>query len=359
MLRVLIIDDDATNLAVMGAIVRRLEQAEAVCFSDPAGALDWLAANIPDMVLLDQMMPGHDGLDVLRALRADAALSEIPILMVTANTVADVRMEALERGATDFLTKPIRPAEFRCRVRNLLALRRSQKLLRDRAAHLAFEVEMATRALRDGEIDFVTRLCRAAEFRDPETGAHVERMAMYSRLIARHLGWKAQAADNLYRAAPMHDVGKLGIPDQILLKPGRLTEGEQVIMRRHAEIGYAILSGSQSPLIRLGAEIALTHHERWDGAGYPHRLAGEAIPLSGRIVAVADVFDALTSTRPYKAPWPLDRARAFLEENRGRHFDPACVDAFLAGWGEALDILRTHGDPVEPEPEAAAPELVG
>ncbi len=353
-MRVLIIDDDATNLQVMGGVVRRLEGCEAVCQSDPRAALDWLGANEPDLVLLDQMMPGIEGLDLLRRIRADARLADVPVVMITASMLSDTRMTALEEGATDFLNKPIRPAEFKARVRNLLALRRSQRLLRDRAALLAHEVAEATAELRDRELELLNRMCRAAEFRDPETGAHIERMARYSRLIAEALGLDDGACDDLQRAAPMHDVGKLGIPDLILLKPGRLTEEEMGVMRRHTVIGHAILKDSRSRLIRLGAEIALSHHEKWDGSGYPHGLSGPAIPLSGRIIAVADVFDALTTARPYKNPWPTPKARAYLESNRGVHFDPACVDALLARWDEAMVIQGTirdeDTDPAPPLP---------
>ena len=198
------------------------------------------------------------------------------------------------------------------------------------------------------EMELVTRLARAAEFRDPETGGHIMRMARYSALIARELGLAPEWQELLLKAAPMHDVGKLATPDHILLKPGRLDPDEMAIMRLHAKIGGHILAGSDSPLIRLAEEIARGHHEKYDGSGYPRGLAGEQIPVSARIVAVADVFDALTSERPYKPAWPLAQARQFLQQNKGSHFCPRCIDAFLGAWDEVLDIRSSLPDPVQP-----------
>lgn len=342
---VVIIDDDETNLSLMTGIVRRIERCSAVCFTQPQEALAWLACGQPDLVLLDQIMPEMDGLEVLRRIRGDYRLRDVPVVMITGSCLNETRMAALEHGATDFLNKPVRPAEFRVRVRNLLALRQSQRLLKDRAAHLAHEVQAATREIRARELELMMRLCRASEFRDPETGAHIERMARYAQLVAEALGLGHERAEEIYRAAPMHDVGKLGVPDAILLKPGRLRAEETVLMRQHTLIGYDILKDSASPLIQLGAEIALSHHERWDGGGYPYGLKGEAIPLSGRIVAVADVFDALTSARCYKIPWTLEAARVYLENAKGSHFDPRCVDALLSRWDEAAAVRRLIPDP--------------
>ena len=342
---VVIIDDDATNLSLMAGVVRRIEKCQAVGFSQPQEALAWLAREQPDLVLLDQMMPEMDGLEVLRRIRGDCRLHDVPVVMITGSCLSETRMTALECGATDFLNKPVRPAEFRVRVRNLLALHESQRLLKNRAAHLAYEVQAATREIRARELELMMRLCRASEFRDPETGAHIERMARYAQLIAEALGLGSERAEEIYRAAPMHDVGKLGVPDAILLKPGRLRAEETVVMRQHTLIGYDILKGSASPLIQLGAEIALSHHERWDGGGYPYGLKGEAIPLSGRIVAVADVFDALTSTRCYKTPWTLEAARDYLQSGKGLHFDPRCVDAFTSRWDEVAETHRLRPDP--------------
>jgi putative two-component system response regulator len=229
-------------------------------------------------------------------------------------------------------------------MRNMLALRHSEKLLADRALHLQSLVDEKTEQIHQQEREMIFRLSRAAEFRDPETGAHIERVAHYSELIAAQLGMDETAQRLILRAAPMHDVGKIGIPDHILLKPGRLNPDEFEIMKKHAQLGYELLQGSSSPVLEAGANIALTHHEKFNGSGYPRALQGEAIPLFGRIVATADVFDALTSERPYKKPWPVEEARAYLQDQRGTHFDPACVDAFLARWDEALAIKEAFQD---------------
>lgn len=340
----LIVDDNPTNLLYLEALARRIPGNEVVGFEQPLAALDWCRTNVPDLVLLDYMMPEIDGLMLLREFRALPGRADIPVVIVTTENERSVRLRALEAGATDFLGKPVDPAEFGARTRNLLALRTSQKTLADRALHLASEVRRATADIAARELEVIVRLSRAAEYRDPETGAHIHRMAHLSALIATRLGLGSERAEMLLRAAPMHDIGKVGIPDSILLKPGRLTEDELAVMRRHPEVGWRILSGSAAPVVALAAEIALAHHERFDGMGYPNGVAGEAIPLEARIVAVADVFDALTSVRPYKAAWTMDDARDFLLAHSGSHFDPACVDAFLAAWDDAQAICERFPD---------------
>lgn len=344
-MRIVIVDDNAVNVVLMRGLLRQFEDVEAVEFTDPQRALIWLLGNELDLLVLDYQMPILDGLAILRRLRQEPDKAHLPVLMVTADHEISLRHQALQAGANDFLTKPIDRIEFQARTRNFLALRRAQRQLADRAAHLAAEVAQATATIAAREQDTIERLSRAAEHRDPETGAHVQRMAHYSALIARELGWPPARQALLLRAAPMHDVGKVGTPDLILLKPGRLTPQELVVMRQHAQIGHDILAGSANPDLQAGAEIALHHHEKWDGTGYPRGLAGEAISPLGRVVAVADVFDALTSDRPYKAAWPLEQARDFLIENRGSHFDPACVDAFLNAWDEVLAIRARFADP--------------
>ncbi|MBI5164983.1 MAG: response regulator [Magnetospirillum sp.] len=342
-----IVDDNETNLVLLSQIVRRVaDDLEIETFLDPVAALDACTARMPDMILVDYMMPDVDGHEFVRRVRAMPPSREVPIVMVTAAGERPVRQKALELGATDFLAKPVDPSEVKARLLNLLALRRSHLRLKDQNRWLADEVRKATKVIADREEELIVRLSKAAEFRDPETGAHIHRMAYYSKLIAVNLGLDEVTCDFILRAAPMHDVGKLGIPDGILLKPGRLDRHEFEVMQRHAAIGHDILCGSESALIRLGAEIALSHHEKWDGSGYPKKLAGEAIPLNGRIVAVADVFDALTSERPYKKAWTLEDARALLVDGRGSHFDPACVDAFLNSWDEVQVIRERFADPL-------------
>lgn len=341
---VLIIDDSDINLTLIKALVSKLGECTPVLFDNPLRALDWCRDHVPDLVIVDYMMPDMDGLRFIGAFRALHGRTEIPVLMVTANDQKDVRYEALLGGANDYLTKPIDRVEFSARVRNMLSLRQGQKFLADRAEHLAELVDERTKEIREREKELIFRMSRAAEFRDPETGAHIQRMAHYSQIIARGLGLDAKAQALILEAAPMHDVGKIGIPDYILLKPGRLTPEEFEVMKGHARLGYELLKDSGSETLRAGAEVAISHHEKYDGTGYPKGLKGHAIPLFGRIVAVADVFDALTSERPYKKAWPLEDARRFLEDGRGRHFDPLCVEAFLAGWDDALDIRQRFMD---------------
>ncbi|MGL5986522.1 MAG: HD domain-containing phosphohydrolase, partial [Burkholderiales bacterium] len=250
----------------------------------------------------------------------------------------------LTMGASDFLTKPVDKNEFRARATNMLLLRKSQKQLADRAAWLAEEVAKATNEVLVRERETIIRLSKAAEYRDPETGAHILRMANYSQVIARNLCLSEADQTLLLDAAPMHDIGKVGTPDHILLKPGRLDPEEMDIMRQHASIGYDILKGSPSPLLQKAAVIALTHHEKFDGSGYPNNLKAQDIPIDGRIVAVADVFDALTSERPYKKAWPVDDAVKFMHENSGSHFDPVCIEAFFRNWDEIMAIKNRFTD---------------
>lgn len=329
-MNVVIVDDTQINVTLMQALVNRIDGCKPVCFTDSAAGLTWSQTNQPDLVIVDYMMPAPDGIEFIQRLRADPTKSELPILMVTADHEKEVRYRALEAGANDFLTKPVDRIEFTSRVKNMLAIRRSHLALADRAAWLAEEVSKATAEIREREREAVFRLARAAEFRDPETGAHIQRMAHYSKLIAARIGLDPAQQDLILEAAPMHDVGKLGTPDMILLKPGKLSPEEFSVMKQHAVIGWEILRDSAAPTLQIAAEIAHTHHEKFDGSGYPRGLAGEQIPLFGRIVAVADVFDALTSARPYKLAWEFGRALAFIAENRGSHFDPVCVDAFLS-----------------------------
>ncbi|HEX5338017.1 MAG TPA: HD domain-containing phosphohydrolase, partial [Gallionella sp.] len=263
---------------------------------------------------------------------------------VTANHESSVRHAALAEGVSDFLNKPLDNAEFLVRAKNMLALRKSHKQLSDHAAWLADEVRKATAELLAREQETIICLAKAAEYRDPETGAHIQRMAHYSRHIARCMGLPIEQQELLLDAAPMHDIGKVGTPDMILLKPGKLTPEEFSIMKQHATIGHAVLSTSKSPLLKVAAEIAHTHHEKFDGSGYPRGLAGAAIPLFGRIVAVADVFDALTSERPYKKAWEVELAKQFLRDSAGSHFDPACVEAFFADWDAVMEIKNRFVD---------------
>jgi putative two-component system response regulator len=335
---IMIVDDTETNLMVLSALVNKLEIDRILTFKDPLDALSYLETERPDLILVDYMMPGVDGVTFIAEVRRRAHLEDTPIVMVTTSDQRAVRLEALEAGASDFIHKPVDPAEFKARVRNLLRLADAQRKLRDQAAWLAEEVLKATRTILVREEEIVLRLARAAEMRDRDTGEHISRMARYAQLIAHGLGLDPNYCAQIHLAAPMHDIGKIGIADSILLKAGPLTDEERRSMQEHARCGGEILACSSSELIRLAGEIALAHHERYDGQGYPHGLAGDAIPLSGRITAVADVFDALTSRRPYKRAWSIEQARDYLIAEKGRHFDPACVDALLESWREVAQI---------------------
>ncbi len=338
----LVVDDNAVNLSLFRHLLQKIDGAEVVCFADPAAALGWSVDHEADLILLDYMMPVIDGLEFIRRHRLIPGRADVPIVMVTADTESDVRHQALAMGAQDFLTKPVDKIELVTRVRNLLALRKSRQQLANRAAWLAEEVKKATAEITAREKEAILRLSRAAEYRDPETGMHLLRMSNYTCLIAEQLELPLAEQQLLLEAAPMHDIGKVATPDHILLKPGRLTPEEFEIMKRHANIGFEILRDSVSPLLQCAATVALAHHEKFDGGGYPQGLAGESIPRHGRIVAVADVFDALTSERPYKKAWPLQDAADFLKDNAGSHFDPLCVDAFLAAWPQVLEIRARY-----------------
>lgn len=346
---VLIVDDTDINLILFGALVKKLGDCEPHTFANPHEGLAWAKAYAPDLVIVDYMMPELDGLEFISALRAAPGCDFIPVLMVTANDQKQVRYRALDLGANDFLMKPVDKIEFLARAKNMLVLSEARKKLADRATWLADEVRKATAEIVARERETVIRLSKAAEYRDPETGAHILRMAHYSQLIARCLGLAPEDQELLLEAAPLHDIGKVAISDNILLKPGKLDPDEFEIMKQHAVFGYELLKGSDSRVLQAGAQIALGHHEKFDGSGYPSGLKGDAIPIFSRIVAVADVFDALTSERPYKRAWSLESAVDFLKRGAGHHFDPRCVDALLNSWEEVLAIRARFNDSLTPE----------
>lgn len=343
-MHVLIVDDNQTNLILLRKLVEKIDGCIPVAFSDPLQALVAASTAEIDLVLVDYMMPGVDGLSFIRRFRSFSGGADVPIVMITTADERAIMHAALEAGATDFLAKPIETVEFQSRVRNLLRLREAQNKLRQQARELANEVEHATATLVAREEEIVLRLSRAAEQRDDGIGDHILRMATLCRIIANALGLDRETTRTIYLAAPMHDVGKIGISDAILLKRGRLDPDERREMEKHAEYGFRILDGSSSELIRLAAEMALSHHERFDGNGYPRRLKGEEIPLCGRIAAVADVCDALASARPYKPAWSLDRIKAYLLENGGSQFDPRCVGALVSRWSD-VSALYANGAP--------------
>lgn len=345
-MNVLILDDDRINLKLFSHMLKGVVGVDAVTLDDPVQALAWCRTNKPDLLLLDYMMPAMNGLEFLAQLRAMFVEEPVATIMITADTDRVVRHRALQLGANDFLTKPMDHIELQARVRNLLARRQADMALQARATALSEAVTEAACAVVAGECEAVHRLARLAEFRDPETGSHLVRMAHYARVLAAGLGLDVEEQELVCAAAPMHDIGKIAIPDHILRKQGPLDSTELASMRTHARIGAEILAGSSSPILQVAATIALSHHEKFDGSGYPSGLAGTDIPLYGRIIAVADVFDALTSARPYKPAWDCARAFAMLQEGAGSHFDPACVRAFMEQRAAVLAIHAQYRDVV-------------
>jgi len=325
---ILAVDDEASNLQLLRQILQdhyRLRFAK-----DGVRALELAREERPSLVLLDVMMPGMSGYEVCAALKADPALASIPVIFVTALNDTDDELEGFEAGAVDYITKPVSPPIVRARVRNHLSLVRME-------------------ALRASRLEIVQRLGLAAEYKDNETGLHVIRMSHFARVLGLAAGMTENEADDLLHAAPMHDVGKIGIPDRILQKAGPLDPEEWKTMQSHVLIGAEIIGQHDGGMLALARNIALTHHEKWDGSGYPHGLAGERIPLEGRICAVADVFDALTSIRPYKKAWTEEEAIAFLIEQKGRNFDPTLVDLFIAQM-PAIRAIRERWAEQVPEP---------
>ena len=323
--RILIVDDQEANVRLLEGILRR-----AAGFSDLRGTTDSREAVTlysefqPDLILLDLHMPHLDGFRVMEELKLlIPPESYVPILVLTADITPEAKQRALAGGAKDFLTKPFDPTEVRLRIENLLETRFLYLDMEQR-------VRARTQELEDAHVEVLERLALAAEYRDDDTGEHTKRVGRISSLLARAHGLPPAEVVVIRRAAPLHDVGKIGIPDSILLKPGRLTPEEFEFMKTHTTIGAKILSGGRFPLLQVAQGIALTHHERWDGAGYPQGLRAESIPLPGRIVAVADAFDAMTSARPYKAAWPVAKAVAELERCAGTQFDPKIIEAFLS-----------------------------
>jgi putative two-component system response regulator len=351
----LLVDDSRSVLDFLKRHIEADGLVEATAFLDPMDALACARERDFDIVLVDYEMPRMDGISFIRAFRTLPRCADVPIAMITSRQTDEVKMEALQAGATDFLPKQPQSVEMTVRLRNLIRLGVAVRRQNDRAADLAGAVAAATRKLAEREEEIILRLALAVEYRDNDTGEHTLRVARYSRIIAEQLGLPERLCRDIYLAAPLHDVGKVAIPDNILLKPGRLTEQEMAVIRTHATIGERILADSTCELIQLGAAIASAHHERWDGGGYPNGLRETAIPIAARVVAVADVFDALTSRRPYKEPMPLPVARDYLVENKGRQFDPACVEAFLSRWNEVVAIAT--GQTAAPFQRTEAPAL--
>src|SRR5690606_13501797 len=334
--RILVVEDDPGVVRVLANVLKSGGFGNVSAVSDVEAAIEWWTRAPPDLALVDLHLPGSSGFQLLEQVAPGPGDSGfLPVIMLTGDVSPAVRRRALNRGAHDFLTKPFDNVEVLLRVRNLLRTRLLNLTLEER-------VRERTRNLDEARLEALAHLARAAEFRDDVTGQHTHRVGALAAGIAGELGWDDAAVDLIRSAAPLHDIGKIGIPDAILMKRGRLTPEEFATMQRHTTIGAAILDGSRAPVFVLAHEIVLTHHERWDGTGYPRGLAGEAIPEAGRIVCVADVYDALVNERPYKPALPTAAALAELESNAGRHFDARAV--------AALKRFLTAAGPTVPPP---------
>jgi len=340
-LNIVIVDDQTSARTMLRHILEDISpELDVLDFGDPQTALRWCEDNRPDLLLLDYRMPIIDGLEFARRFRRPLLHRDVPIVLVTVVGDEPIRQAALDAGVIDFLVKPVRPRELRARCRNLLQLRQQSESVKQRALSLEQRLLSSMHEVEERERETLSRLARAIEYRDAGTSAYLERMAHIAGLIAEDMGMFEDEVRMIELAAPLHDIGKIAIPDALLMKPGPLTSEETSVMRRHPRIGHELLNGSQNRFIQTGATIALRHHERFDGSGYPDGLAGEAIPLEARIVAVADVFDALISPRPYKAAWSTEDALGYMVEESGKLFDPRCVDALLKNRERLEDICQ-------------------
>ncbi|HEY5314004.1 MAG TPA: HD domain-containing phosphohydrolase [Pirellulales bacterium] len=364
--KILIVDDEPINVKIVRKYLSLEGYQNLVSTNEPREAVQMVIDEEPDAVLLDIMMPRVSGLDILATLRADARWLHLPIVILTAASDLDTKRKALELGASDFLGKPLDQTELMPRIRNVLTVKQHYDSLRNYSQELEAAVLKRTAELARSRQEVIHCLARASEFRDDHTGKHVLRVGRYARLIAAELGWQGERLDMLEQAAQLHDIGKIGIPDAILMKPGKLTteefetmkkhsaygksitvtlpEHEQNVLKEHTELGSRLLETSESPILALAGIVAISHHERWDGTGYPLGLAGEAIPIEGRITAVADVFDALSSKRPYKPAFELSKCFELLEEGRGTQFDSRILDAFFRASGEIIRTQMQYGD---------------
>lgn len=360
--RILVVDDEEAVRCAVAELLTSLGYAVETAAGGLA-ALGKLQQPF-DLVLLDVTMPDLDGFAVAERIRRRYAMDDLPIIIVTALNDRAARLRAVEVGVNDFVGKPVEPYELRLRMASLLKMKRARDALKQHQAELEETVQARTAALRQAlaevteaeqkayqaHVDTIHRLALASEFRDKDTGSHILRISGYCTVLARALGLSDEEVECVRLGSLMHDVGKIGVPDSILLCPHRLTSAQQMVMRQHTIIGARILDGSPSALLQAGAVIALSHHEKWDGSGYPHGLVGADIPLFGRICAVADVFDALTSQRPYKQAFSIEEAVAVLRGGRGQHFDPEVLDAFLAHLDQIVPVLTAHRDAPEPKP---------
>lgn len=346
---IFVVDDEPVNLKLIERMLKNEGFSNIFSIQDPKDVAPMYMENRPDLILLDINMPGLDGFGVLDSLKQQSKGKLPPIVFLTAQSAAEFRVKAFENGVLDFISKPFNRLELLSRAKNLLVLEHAHQELTRKKDSLEDMVKIRTEELRKTQLQVVQKLGRAAEYRDNETGGHILRMSNISALLAESLGFTDEYVQNLLHASPMHDVGKIAIPDKILLKPGKFTPEEWEIMKTHTSMGYEILYSEDSRLLTMASEIALSHHEKWNGTGYPEALAGENIPISCRIVAVADVFDALVSTRPYKKAWPLLEAQNFMNTQTSIHFDPQVMDIFNRRLDDIVSIREKFKDPVRHE----------
>lgn len=350
---ILLVDDQLVNIKLLERMLRQAGFTAIFSTTRPQEVKTLYFENEIDLMLLDIRMPAMDGFEVMAQLQAEINNDYLPVLVVTAELTGQVRERALSSGAKDFITKPFDQSEVIQRIHNMLEVRLLHKQVRLQNETLEQQVRERTRQLEQSRLEIINRLGRAAEYKDNETGNHILRMSHFAQMLARAAGLGEEQADNILLAAPMHDIGKIGIPDKILLKPGKLDPDEWEIMKTHVTIGADLLDGTDIPLLIMARNIALSHHEKWDGSGYPNGLAGEAIPIEGRICAICDVFDALTSERPYKKAWPVEEAIAFLRQQKGRHFDPRLVDLFETILDKILAYRGAHLDHFNDQAQSA------
>ncbi|MFH1622216.1 MAG: two-component system response regulator [Candidatus Omnitrophota bacterium] len=349
--RILIVDDDSTSVKILQRNLAP-EGYDIAVTSSGEEALDLITNNNIDLILLDIVLPKMDGFELTRRLKANEKTKFIPVVLLTSLNKVQDRAKGLQIGCNDFLSRPVEKSELLARVRSLLSVKTYHDLMMHSYSHkLEIEVKKKTEQLHSAykkleiaSLDTIYRLATAAEYKDEDTGVHTKRMGYYAVALALQMGFSQKEINEILYAAPMHDVGKIGIPDNILLKPGKLVKEEWEIMKQHTEIGAKILEGSDTEFIKSAEIIALTHHEKWDGSGYPHALKGSNIPIIGRITSISDVFDALVSKRPYKEPFSVEKSFEIIEQERGKYFDPKVVDAFFAAKKKILEIRDKYND---------------
>ena len=342
--KILIVDDNPSNVLLLEAVLEEEDYGNIFSTTDPFQVLPMCRERSFDLILLDIRMPGMSGIEILQQLPAIIGGEYLPVIVLTAQTDPETRQQALAAGAKDFITKPFEDWEVLLRIQNTLETRMYYTRQVDRADLLEVEVAIRTEEIRQTQLEVIQRLGSAGEFRDNETGAHVKRMSHVCSLLSEKLGHEKNFSEVLLYASTMHDIGKIGIPDAILLKPGKLNSEEWQIMKQHPQIGAQIIGNHSSKLLTLAREIALYHHEKWDGTGYPHEIAGEEIPIVARIAAISDVFDALISVRPYKQAWSVEDAIALLQEESGKHFEPILVKLFIENLPQIIAIKERYRD---------------